>query len=411
MYEELCDVLLNNGVRLIYTTNRFAARTIDTIGQSRPAVHGELCFNEKIAYELALAGSYMGKRTACLLTTEGLYETMDPVMSSAYTGVIGGCLLIAVMETEEKVTPVGLFSKVPLIVTETYDEFRRACEFGYTISEKYEIPVIIQTKPEADERVEPSGLSVRQSTPNPELRTSNFIKNPDRWAATPKFRYLLHKSLNEKTEKIREEFERYEGNTRTDGSMTGVITDSRSGLEFYDDDASLLYLATIYPMPTKLVDKFIAETETFYIAEGPYPAIELQIRDRSKMVTVGIGGFAGRTKPAETMYGFDVVRDTLGPASSINMAHGIKSMEPGRKILAITFEDHFFHSGMAAFVNTLYNGSTYVLLILVNEKEDTIRTVLEGFGFRNAFHIDHASEVERFKDREELTVLFCRGIV
>lgn len=411
MYGEFCDILRQCGARLIYTTEKMVASAIDTIGQSHPALYGELCLNEKIAYELALTGSYAGKRTACLVRTEGLYEAMDPVMSSAYTGVIGGCLLIAVMETGEKVTPVGLFSKVPLIVAETYDDLCRACEFGYTLSEKYEIPVIIQTRPEADGGGESSGPCSRPSTPKVELRRSNFIKNPDRWAATPKFRYRLHKSLNEKIERIREEFETYEGNRRVRGNTTGVITDSRFGLEFYDDDASILHLATVYPLPTKLVDAFIAEMDEIYVAEGPYPAIELQIKDRSKVVTAATGGFTGRTKPAETMHGFDVIRDTLGPASSINMAHGVKVLEPWRNILAVTFEEYFFHSGMAAFVNSLYNGSSYVLLILVNEKEDQIRRVLEGFGFRNVHHLDNVSGVERFRDREELTVLFYRGII
>ncbi len=80
------------------------------------------------------------------------------------------------------------------------------------------------------------------------------------------------------------------------------------------------------------------------------------------------GAQPARTKPPETMYGLDVVRDTLGPASSINMAHGIKKTEAERKILAIT-EDFFLHSGMPAFVNTLYNASAYVLLILGDKRK------------------------------------------
>ena len=66
------------------------------------------------------------------------------------------------------------------------------------------------------------------------------------------------------------------------------------------------------------------------------------------------------------MYGFSVVHDKLGPASSINMVHGVAKTDPDRKLLAITFEDHFFHSGLPAFVNSIYNQSVYVLLIMVN---------------------------------------------
>ena len=172
MYEQISKLLLDNGARLIYTVNRQVASTIDKLSSDHRALYGELCLNEKVAYELALTGSYAGKRTACLFTTEGLYEALDPLMSSAYTGVIGGCLLVCVRETDEKVTPLGLFSKLPVIVSETYEEFSRACDFGYAISEKYEIPVIIQTTPEADETVERSPLTVHVF--GSELRTPNL---------------------------------------------------------------------------------------------------------------------------------------------------------------------------------------------------------------------------------------------
>jgi TPP-dependent indolepyruvate ferredoxin oxidoreductase alpha subunit len=92
------------------------------------------------------------------------------------------------------------------------------------------------------------------------------------------------------------------------------------------------------------------------------------------------------------------------------MAHGMKKLDPDRKVLAITQEDHFFHSGMPAFVNTLYNNSSYLLVIMTNEKEQKIGKVLEGCGFHNFFHIDNVSEIEKYKGKKDLTVLFCRGI-
>jgi len=415
MYDQICKTLIENGARLIYTVNRPVAATLKKFEGEYPSFRGEISLNEKIAFELALTGAYASKRTACLFTTEGLYEALDPLMSSAYTGVIGGFLLVCIKEIEEEITPLGPFSKLPIIITENEDDFVRAVEFGYMISEKYEIPVIVQAA--ADTAVRTEGRGKRDEgrgsyvSPNSKRDASRFEKNPSRWAATPKFRYQLHRELNEKIEKIREEFEAYEGNIKTIKSKTGVITDSHSGLDFFDEDSSMLFLSTVHPLPLKLVNGFVAEMDEVFISEGPYPAIELQISDRSKIISGKMGSPGRRTKPAETMYGFDVVRDTLGPASSINMAHGIKKTEPERRILAITFEDFFFHSGMPAFVNTLYNASSYVLLILVNEKEEEIKQVLAGFGFHNAFHIDKYSEIERFKDVKELTVLFCKGII
>ncbi len=410
MYDQVCRVLAENGTRLLYTANRAAGGVVKMLESEYASLRGETSLNEKIAFELALTGAYSSKRTACLFSTEGLYEALDPLMSSAYTGVIGGFVIVCVKETEEEITPLGLFSKLPLVVTESQDEFKKAIGFGYEISEKYEIPVIVQVAPDVAAQTEGKSLS---SIQNSEFKINNsvFNKNPGRWAATPKFRYELHRALNEKIEKIRHEFETYEGNRKSIKSKTGVITNGHTNLDFFDEDSSLLFIATVHPLPVKLVNDFIAGMEEVFIAEGPYPAIELQIQDRSKIVSAKVGGLPERKKPQETMYGFDVVRDTLGPASSINMAHGIKKTEPGKKILAITFEDFFLHSGMPAFVNTLYNGSAYIILILGDKKEEEIKKILAGFGFNNVFRIDNFSEIERFKDTEDMTVLFCRGII
>lgn len=410
MYDQVCRVLAENGTRLLYTANRAAGGVVKMLESEYASLRGETSLNEKIAFELALTGAYSSKRTACLFSTEGLYEALDPLMSSAYTGVIGGFVIVCVKETEEEITPLGLFSKLPLVVTESQDEFKKAIGFGYEISEKYEIPVIVQVAPDVAAQTKGKSSS---SIQNSEFKINNsvFNKNPGRWAATPKFRYELHRALNEKIEKIRYEFETYEGNRKSIKSKTGVITNGHTNLDFFDEDSSLLFISTVHPLPVKLVNDFIAGMEEVFIAEGPYPAIELQIQDRSKIVSAKVGDIPERKKPQETMYGFDVVRDTLGPASSINMAHGIKKTEPEKKILAITFEDFFLHSGMPAFVNTLYNGSAYIILILGDKKEEEIKKILAGFGFNNVFRIDNFSEIERFKDTEDMTVLFCRGII
>jgi TPP-dependent indolepyruvate ferredoxin oxidoreductase alpha subunit len=417
MYKQVCRTLLENGARLIYTANRALAATLKELECEYQSSRSEISLNEKIAFEIALAGAYSSKRTACIFPTEGLYEALDPLMSSAYTGVIGGFLIVCLKEIEEDITPIGPFSKLPIIITENEEDFKRAVAFGYDISERYEIPVIVQAAADSDAGAR--GQKAREEGRNPssiqdsrfKIQDSHFTKNPSRWAATPKFRYQLHRELNEKVEKIREEFEGYDGNVKTMGSKTGIITDRHSGLDFFDEDSSMLFVSTVYPLPLTLINGFMGEMDEVFISEGPYPAIELQIHDRSKIISEKMGSPVKRTKPQETMYGFDVVRDTLGPASSINMAHGIKKTEPDRRVLAITFEAFFLHSGMPAFVNTLYNASSYVLLILGDKREEEIKKILAGFGFLNAFHIDAYSEIERFKDVQELTVLFCKGII
>ena len=110
---------------------------------------------------------------------------LDPVMSSAYTGVAGSFVVVAVQENAEEVTPLGIFSKLPLIVTETEDELKKAVSYAFSISEEYKIPVIVQAFPGG---VEEAAAGTTEETA-PDRKAASLIKEPGRWAATPKFRY------------------------------------------------------------------------------------------------------------------------------------------------------------------------------------------------------------------------------
>ncbi|MBP1750802.1 MAG: hypothetical protein H6Q52_3341, partial [Deltaproteobacteria bacterium] len=101
----------------------------------------------------------------------------------------------------------------------------------------------------------------------------------------------------------------------------------------------------------------------------------------------------------------------LGAASSINMAHGVKKLHPDRNIMAVTFEDHFFHSGMPAYVNSLYNDSASVLLIMVSERADEIKRVLKSYGVATIVDINEITELARFANTREPVVALYRGMI
>ncbi len=403
MHENVIRLLMENAVEQLYVTNKGTAATARKVSGS---LRCEVSTNEKIAFELALAGAYVRKRTACILSTEGVYEALDPVMSSAYTGVAGSFVVVAVQENDEEVTPLGPFSKLPLIVTETDDELERALGYGFQLSEEYRIPVIVQAVPAGRaEGAKRTGQGAKRTA-----NTAVLVKEPGRWAATPKFRFRLHGELNEKIGKIGEAFETYEDNVVISRGSTGLVTDRLSRLEFYDEGASVLKLATVFPLPRKLVQGFVDSMEDVLVVET-YPAIELQIPDRSKVKRGFVDAGRGTPQYDEVIAGFSVIRDRLGPASSINMAHGIKKRHPDRSVLAVTLEDHFFHSGMPAYVNSLYNDSSFVLVVMVNQREDDLRRVLQSYGVGGVYSISAVDEIARFRDTKEPVVALYRGMI
>ncbi|MCX7965586.1 MAG: hypothetical protein N2596_03050 [Syntrophorhabdaceae bacterium] len=409
MYEYIFKSLLEAETGLVYFTSPSLLRHLELLKKDDMSFHYEMATDEKTAFELGLAGAFAHKRVACVFSTEEIYETMDPLMTSAYTGVKKGFIIVCIKDTPHEASFIGLFSKLPVISIEGDSEFPYVVDYCFNISEKYEIPIILQVSlPEEGTEL---SKDWKDKIEPPKRREARFIKDPNRWAATPSFRFKLHQILNKKIEDIREEFETYKGNEIKIKGKTGIITPKKSFADFYSEDTSTLMISTIFPLPERLVEAFINQMDEVYLIEEEHPALELQIRERCKIKSEIIKVPSRIEKRDESLYGFLVIRDWCGPASSINIAHGIKKTDADKKIVAITFENHFFHSGMPAFVNVLYNNSSFVLLIIVSEGENEIRRFMEGCGFKNFFHIRQLEEIKDFKDNKELTVLFYRGMI
>lgn len=403
MTESLIAILEDLGFEFIYGSRRrvheFKSSTI----------HFELLEDEKVAYEHAFAVSTTGKRSCFLTDQVGILYALDPLMSSAYMGIRGSMLIIVLKDGEADLSFLGPFSKVPFIIESSAKHLYAALQFSSLLSEKYEIPVLLEL----------NLFPFWSYTPNlqrpisVERRKAQFEKDLSRWAATPSLRYALHKRLNEKLERIEEEFYGYERNVLKIKSEIGFISPYASDLIEIGDDHSTLLLSTVHPVPQSLVSEFMEKMDEVYLFSERDSAIDSQIlRFREKLRYVR-ERYPKREnlKKEEEMLGYLVVRDTLGPSSSMNMAHGIKKCDPKKKVLAITYEDHFFHSGMQAFINTLYNDSKYHLLVCVKNREKDLISFMEGLHFEDYAVIEHLKEVENFREEDRFMVFIYRGYV
>jgi TPP-dependent indolepyruvate ferredoxin oxidoreductase alpha subunit len=412
MLESLYKLALSYGSSLVYTAggSRRAGKYIFENDFTRPGL--EVSVNEKAAFEAALAGAIASKRTTCLFSVEGVYETLDPLMTSAYTGVKGGLVVVGVKDQSLDLTPLGPFSKLPVMVSDgTPEDLFSILGSAFDLSERYEIPCLVETL--AADSAAPFIYDERRVPGK-----GSFVKDPDRWAALPKARYELHRALNDKVERIREEFENYRGNERVGSGPSGTVT-HQACKEGMAAQGSLLKLASVFPLPRRLVSAFIEEMDHVTIVEGPCPALEIQIPEKDRIrgrlnpgdLLWQPEGHAMRPEQTEILFGLRVVRDELGPASSINIAHGLVSSAVCTNLLAVTDEDSFFHSGLPAFTNTLYNGSNFLLLIETKNRVSELERVLEGFGFRQHVVIGKPDEIGEYNSCGRLTVLFWEGVL
>ena len=277
--------------------------------------------NEKVAFDNALAASIAGKRAAVAMKQVGLNVASDSLMSSAYTGVIGGFVIISCddpgphsSQTEQDSRFFAMFAKVPAYDPSTPQEAKEMVKEAFELSEAFGIPVLLRPTI----RVSHGKQNVKLISVRRVDRQANFEKNPERWAATPKYRLILHKELNEKLQRVQDRFERdtrwnYEEGSSRKGSL-GIITCSASFAVLMDlleeldlkKTISVLKIGTPYPLPQKRVAKFIKRHKRALVVEETDSVIESQIIDRRKV----LGRFTGHI-PLQGELDPDCIYDVL----------------------------------------------------------------------------------------------------
>ena len=255
--------------------------------------------NEKVAFDNALAASWTGKRAAVAMKQVGLNVASDSLMSSAYTGVVGGLVIISCddpgphsSQTEQDSRFHAMFAKIPVFDPSTPHEAKEMVKAAFELSEEFQIPVLLRPTI----RVSHGKQSVKLEPPRILDHPANFVKDPGRWAATPRFRFILHAKLNETLSKIQEKFEKdtqwnYEVDSSQNSSL-GIITCSASFATILDlledldlkEEISLLKIGTPYPLPQKRIAEFLEQHEKILVIEEPDSVIEAQIIDKSKIL-------------------------------------------------------------------------------------------------------------------------------
>ena len=283
----------------------------------------EWSVNEKVAFEVALAAAMAGKRSAVAMKQVGLNVASDPLMSSAYTGVDGGFVVISCddpgpesSQTEQDTRMMAMLAKVPVLDPSNIYEAKEFAKLAFEVSERYQVPVILRPTTKVcylRGEIELGPVARME-------RGVNFQRDPRRWAATPKFRYLLHKRLNEKLKAMEQDFsENKLLNFVTidgGGNGLGIIAEgvafcvAQDILKDYglEGVVPILKIGTSHPLPRELVGRFIEGLETVVVLEETMPIIEMQIPDRRKV----LGRFTG-TIPPEGEITADIAASALLP--------------------------------------------------------------------------------------------------
>ncbi|MBW1703570.1 MAG: indolepyruvate ferredoxin oxidoreductase subunit alpha [Deltaproteobacteria bacterium] len=255
--------------------------------------------NEKVALDNAYAAAISGKRAACCMKQVGLNVAADSLMSAAYIGTTGALVIISCddpgphsSQTEQDTRLMARLAKVPVLDPSNPEEARDMVKFALDLSEEFKVPVILRPAI----RVCHARQNLSWDTLENNEKKASFEKDPGRWAATPRFRLVLHGQLNEKLRKIAKKFDgltaynfhdlepgkKYPLGIIAGGVPYSVVRDILD--EEGRKDIPLLKIGTPYPFPDGLALEFMAACEKVIVIEETDTVIEYFLRDREKVL-------------------------------------------------------------------------------------------------------------------------------
>ncbi|MEA3544790.1 MAG: thiamine pyrophosphate-dependent enzyme [Thermodesulfobacteriota bacterium] len=263
---------------------------IDRRGQAAEPLHLEWSVNEKIAFEVALAASYTGKRSVAVMKQVGLNVAADPFMRTAYIGVKGGMLTIVAddpgphsSQNEQDTRLFCLQARVPVIDPASPAEAKELIQPAFELSEKYELNIVIRPTT----RICHSRQNVSIAAPITLERQANFEQDTSRWAATPAFLPALHRKLNANLEKISVEPDWQprlvpgdSSRSRTALVAAGIVYSNLVDLleELNLSNKIDLYQVLMpYPLSPDFSRTLHEKYDHILILEETYPVIELQL--------------------------------------------------------------------------------------------------------------------------------------
>ena len=289
-------------------------------------IYVEWSTNEKVALDTAFAASITGKRAACCMKQVGLNVAADSLMSAAYIGTVGGLVIISCddpgphsSQTEQDTRLMARLAKVPVLDPSNPQEAREMVGLALDISEEFRIPVILRPAIRiCHARQNISFSSIKKNT-----QKASFEKDPQRWAATPRFRFILHGELNKKLKEIGKRFEELSdfnfhnlglGKTYPLGIIAGGVPYSAVRDILSEEgrtDIPVLKIGTPYPFPEGLAMEFMSACDRVLVIEETDTVIEYFLRDRDKV----LGRLSGHV-PTEgelvPQVVYELVNKTLG---------------------------------------------------------------------------------------------------
>jgi indolepyruvate ferredoxin oxidoreductase alpha subunit len=237
----------------------------------------------------------------------GLNVAADPLMTSAYTGVTGGLVIMSAddpfahsSQNEQDTRCYAHFARVPCLDPSNVQEAHDMMRDAYALSEKFGLPVLFRPTT----RVCHSKGDVELGKAVASTRKGEFHKDPKQYVVIPANTRSLHRKLNEKQPRLKKRLVVLGYNHYIIRGKTAVIA---SGIgasyvqELLPSDVSFMKIGA-YPIDEEWLAGFISQHEKILVIEELAPEVEEAARQVAGCVPVlgkknGYSPYEGELSP------------------------------------------------------------------------------------------------------------------
>ncbi len=249
-------------------------------------IYAEWSVNEVVATEVAAGAAMSGVRSMASMKHVGLNVASDALMTLAYTGVVGGMVVVVCddpsmhsSQNEQDTRYFAVHASLPLLDAGDPQEAKDMTVEAFELSEELKLPVILRLTT----RVSHGKGRVKLGEAQRFERKADFDRDGSRWTMIPLNARRQHRILYQRLAKAKKLVEKSRFNIIEDnGEEVGVVG---SGVGYYYARSVLdrsrfswLKLGFLYPFPTDLVEKFAAKVEKMVVVEELRPYVEDNVR-------------------------------------------------------------------------------------------------------------------------------------
>mgnify|MGYP000120724280 CR=1 FL=1 len=252
-------------------------------------IYVEWSVNEKVAFEIAYAAAISGVRSLVAMKHVGLNVAADPFMSSAYTGVEEGFVVVSAddpsmwsSQNEQDNRIYGVHGYIPVFETAVVSEVKDLTKYLFDFSSKHKHPVLLRSTT----RISHTRAPILLGEVPKKFKTKGIFKKDPKYVLTPANARKDKLAMLERFSRIRREVEKFPFNN-VEGSGSKAVIASGIAYSYVKEvieennlkDVITVKLTTIYPLPHGTIVNVLRDVKEVLVIEELEPVVEYQVKD------------------------------------------------------------------------------------------------------------------------------------